>query len=79
MQNVCRFDLKAGSMEGGEISIDRMTEEDDTSALLQDTIVMLCHRLILERSIDVRDPNGPFSWRHSNVQFAGHDGVQELH
>ena len=63
--------------EVAEISIDRMTEENDTSAPLQDIIVMLCDRLIPERSIDVSDPNGAFSWRQGNVQFAVHDGVQE--
>ncbi len=66
-------------MEGGEISIDRMTEENDTSAPLQDIIIMLCDRLIPERSIDVSDPNGAFSWRQGNVQFAVHDGIQERH
>jgi hypothetical protein len=71
--------IEADGMEGGEISIDRMTEENDTSAPLQDIIVMLCDRLIPERSIDVRDPNGPFCWRQGNVQFAVHDGVQERH
>ena len=71
--------IEADGMEGGEISIDRMTEENDTSAPLQDIIVMLCDRLIPERSLEVRDPNGPFSWRQGNVQFAVHDGVQERH
>jgi hypothetical protein len=69
--------IEADGMEGGEISIDRMTEENDTSAPLQDIIVMLCDRLIPERNIDVSDPNGPFAWRQGNVQFAVHDGVQE--
>src|SRR6266700_2077556 len=71
--------IEADDMEGGEISIDRMTEENDTSAPLQDIIILLCDRLIPERSIDVRNPNGPFSWRQGNVQFAVHDGVQERH
>ena len=31
--------------EGGEISIDRMTEENDTSAPIEDIIVMLCDQL----------------------------------
>jgi len=71
--------IEADGMEGGEISIDRMTEENDTSAPLQDIIIMLCDRLIPERSIDVSDPNGAFSWRQGNVQFAVHDGIQERH
>ena len=71
--------IEADGAEGGETSIDRMTEENDTSAPLEDIIVMLCDRLIPERGIDVHDPNGPFSWRQGNVQFAVHDGVQERH
>ena len=34
--------------EEGEISIDRMTEENDTSAPLEAICVMLCDRLISE-------------------------------
>jgi hypothetical protein len=71
--------IEADGMEGGEISIDRMTEENDTNAPLQDIVVMLCDRLIPERGIEVSNPNGPFSWRQGNVQFAVHDGVQERH
>ena len=80
------YRLRAPSELGAErlqrsaaVLIDRMTEENDTSAPLEDIIVMLCDRLIPERSIDVRDPNGSFSWRQGNVQFAVHDGVQERH
>ncbi len=65
-------------VEGGEISIDRMTEENDTSAPLEDIIVMLCEKLIPESAIACRDPNGPFSWREGNVVYDVHDGVQEL-
>jgi hypothetical protein len=71
--------IEADGMEGGEISIDRMTEENDTSAPLQDIIIMLCDRLIPERGIAVSNPDGPFAWRQGNVQFAVHDGVQERH
>ena len=42
--------------EGGEISIDRMTEENDTTAPLEEICQMLCDRLIPEREIAVRDP-----------------------
>ncbi|PWB82215.1 MAG: hypothetical protein C3F11_12905 [Methylocystaceae bacterium] len=48
--------------EEGEISIDRMTEENDTSAPIEDICVMLCDRLIVENSIDCADPEGGFGW-----------------
>lgn len=48
--------------EEGEISIDRMTEENDTSAPIEDICVMLCDRLIAENSVDCADPNGGFAW-----------------
>jgi hypothetical protein len=63
--------------EGGEQSIDRMTEENDTSAPLEDIIVMLCDRLIEETAMAVRDPAGAFAWREGKVLFAVHDGVQD--
>ncbi len=62
--------------EGGEISIDRMTEENDRSAPIEDIIVMLCDKLIPEREIKVQDPNGAFAWRQGKVVFDVHDGVQ---
>lgn len=65
-------------VEGGEISIDRMTEENDTSAPLEAIIVMLCEKLIPESGIACRDPNGPFTWRQGNVVYDVHDGIQEL-
>jgi len=37
--------IEVDGTEGGETSIDRMTEENDTSAPLEDIIVMLCDRL----------------------------------
>jgi len=64
--------------EGGEISIDRMTEENDTTAPLEEICQMLCDRLIPEREIVVRDPNGPFAWRQGRVVFDVHNGVQNL-
>jgi hypothetical protein len=48
--------------EEGEISIDRMTEENDTSAPISAICEMLCDKLIIENSIDVADPNGAFEW-----------------
>ncbi|BAM89045.1 hypothetical protein S58_30450 [Bradyrhizobium oligotrophicum S58] len=64
-------------VEGGEISIDRMTEDNDTSAPLEDIIVMLCDKLIPESGIACRNPNGPFAWRQGNIVYNVHDGVQE--
>lgn len=65
-------------VEGDEISIDRMTEENDTSAPLEDIIVMLCDRLIPEAGITCRNPSGAFTWREGKVVYQVHDGVQEL-
>jgi hypothetical protein len=68
--------IEQDGTEGSETSIDRMTEENDTSAPLEDIIVMLCERLTPD--IDVRDPNGAFAWRQGNVQFDVHNGVQNF-
>ncbi|WP_315757852.1 MULTISPECIES: hypothetical protein [unclassified Bradyrhizobium] len=65
-------------VEGGETSIDRMTEENDTSAPLEDIIVMLCDKLIPEAGIVCREPGGAFAWREGKVVYQVHDGVQEL-
>ena len=65
-------------VEGSETSIDRMTEENDTSAPLEDVIVMLCDQLIPEAGINCRDPDGAFTWRQGNVVYEVHNGVQEL-
>ncbi len=48
--------------EMGEISIDRMTEENDTSAPIDAICVMLCDKLIVEESMDCADANGGFVW-----------------
>ena len=48
--------------EMGEISIDRMTEENDTSAPIDTICVMLCDKLIAEQDIECADPNGGFKW-----------------
>lgn len=63
-------------VEGGETSIDRMTEENDTSAPLESICAMLCDRLIADQQIDVEDPDGAFAWRQGEVVFDVHDGVQ---
>lgn len=68
--------IEEDGMEGDEISIDRMTEQNDTSAPLEEVIVMLCDRLIPERGIEVQDPAGPFAWRQGKVVFDVHDGIQ---
>ena len=70
--------IEEDGSEGGEQSIDRMTEENDTSAPLETIIVMLCDRLIPERGIKVRNPAAPFAWREGKVLFDVHDGVQHL-
>lgn len=48
--------------EEGEISIDRMTEENDTSAPIDAICVMLCDKLIAEQGVECLDPNGEFTW-----------------
>lgn len=48
--------------EMGEISIDRMTEENDTSAPIDAICVMLCDKLIAEQEIDCADPDADFVW-----------------
>jgi hypothetical protein len=63
--------------EGGEISIDRMTEENDTSAPLEAICVMLCDRLISEQGIACQYPDAGFAWRQGNIVFDVHDGLQE--
>jgi hypothetical protein len=66
--------IEQDGSEGSETSIDRMTEENDTNAPLEDIIVMLCDRLVPD--IDVAKPEGAFAWRQGNVQFDVHNGVQ---
>lgn len=63
-------------VEGGEISIDRMTEENDTTAPIEDILVMLCDKLIPQSEIKVQTPGAPFAWRQGNVVFDVHDGLQ---
>lgn len=48
--------------EMGEISIDRMTEENDTSAPIEAICVMLCDKLIAEQQIDCADPEANLVW-----------------
>ncbi len=53
--------------EMGEISIDRMTEENDTSAPIEDICVMLCDRLIEEYSIDCAPAGVGFAWVERDI------------
>jgi hypothetical protein len=62
-----------------EASIDRMTEENDTSAPLEDICVMLCDRLIGEHDIACASPDDGFAWVEGNVRAGVHNGVQDLH
>jgi hypothetical protein len=48
--------------EVAEISIDRMTEENDTSAPIDAICVMLCDKLIVEENMDCADASGGFAW-----------------
>jgi hypothetical protein len=66
-----------GDEEGGEVSIDRMTEENDTSAPLEVICAMLCDRLISEQRIECQDPGAGFAWRQGKVVFDVHDGLQD--
>ncbi len=52
--------------EMGEISIDRMTEENDTSAPIEAICVMLCDKLIAEQEIDCAEPEAGFAWVEGN-------------
>jgi hypothetical protein len=65
--------------EFGEMSIDRMTEENDTSAPLEEIIISLCERLIVEREIDVAEPESGFQWVEGKVLAKVHNGVQDHH
>ncbi len=53
--------------EMGEISIDRMTEENDTSAPLERICVLLCDRLIAENDVDCTAPEAGFAWVEGEV------------
>ncbi|MFG1299655.1 hypothetical protein V5F49_07645 [Xanthobacter sp. V3C-3] len=64
-------------VEGAEISIDRMTEENDTSAPIEDILVMLCDQLIPQSEIRVQNPEAPFAWREGKVVFEVHNGLQK--
>jgi hypothetical protein len=53
--------------EMDEISIDRMTEENDTSAPIEDICIMLCDRLIKEQGIACAEPGAGFAWVEGKV------------
>ena len=63
--------------EFGEMSIDRMTEENDTDAPIEQICIDLCEKLIPEREIQVADPSAGFKWRDVKPLFGVHDGKQE--
>jgi hypothetical protein len=65
--------------EFGEMSIDRMTEENDTSAPLEEIIVQLCERLIIEREIQVAEPESGFTWVEGKILAQVHNGIQDRH
>lgn len=69
--------IEEDGVEGAEISIDRMTEENDTSAPIEAILVMLCDKLIPQSEIQVQNPAAPFAWREGNVVFQVHDGLQD--
>ena len=48
--------------EMGEISIDRMTEENDTSAPIEAICVMLCDKLIAEQEVECANADTGFVW-----------------
>jgi hypothetical protein len=50
----------------GEISIDRMTEENDASAPIEVICEMLCDKLIAEQEIACADPAAGFTWVEGN-------------
>ena len=52
--------------EGGETSVDRMTEENDTSAPLE-----------AKQGIECQDPSAGFAWREGKIVFDVHDGLQD--
>jgi len=71
--------MEDDGVEGGEISIDRMTEENDTSAPIEAILVMLCDKLIPLNEIPVSNPAAPFAWREGKKVFEVHDGLQSHH
>lgn len=52
--------------EMGEISIDRMTEENDQSAPIESICEMLCDKLIVSDEIACADPTAGFEWVERN-------------
>lgn len=65
--------------EWGEISIDRMTEENDTDAPIETICVDLCDRLIIEREINCAEPESGFTWVEGKVLAQVHNGLQDHH
>jgi hypothetical protein len=65
--------------EEAETSIDRMTEENDKSAPLEDICVMLCDRLIGEQGIVCAAPESGFTWVEGKILAEVHNGIQDRH
>ncbi len=60
--------------ELGEMSIDRMTEENDTEAPIEQICIDLCEKLIPEREIQCADPSAGFKWREVKPAFQVYNG-----
>lgn len=68
--------------EFGEMSINRMTKENETSATSDVICVELCDHLIVEREINAKakdDPAGAFTWNdtQAKIAFQVHNGLQD--
>lgn len=68
------FHIDEDGDEGEETSIDRMTEENDTSAPIEEILMILADRLI--PAIEGHDPSAPFAWRETKALFDVHNGLQ---
>lgn len=53
--------IEQGGVEGIEISVDRMTGQNDTSAPIEDILIMLCDKLMPD--IEAAEPAAGFAWR----------------
>ncbi len=52
---------------------DRMTEENETEAPIEQICVDLCEKLIPEREIQCADPSAGFKWRETKAAFQVHN------
>jgi hypothetical protein len=67
--------IEQDGREGPEVSIDRMTEPNDSNAPIEAIVALLCDRLIEERGMTVSDLTGPFAWIEGNIKREVHDGI----